>query len=278
MTTNEQYRQAAFPMTPPETRTPNIGVPPAVEPFTPRDAAKALIRPYVLRGDPLDDLKRGMMGQAGTDFHAQIGGSIAMDGARKKVRADQIGVSRVGAEPVSAVFSLAALYKEIRAEAEARPETPRTTDADVPVSSDDGPLVDRIDRDPAILPNRRLPHDFWPEFHLEWQFREENGMERVEAHEFAAMRDRSDGVSWPSAGDDDDTLPDAPRPDRFGGKGETVFDARRAKLDATIDVLANKVEQIVTGDGYRAYLKMLSRFHSYSANNIAFIWTSVPRQ
>ncbi len=299
MNENTPYHQGALDLTPHHTDAP-------VEPFTPRDAAKALIRAYVLRGDPIDDLKRGQMGQAGADFHAQIGGSIAVDGARKKIRRDQIGISRVGVEPAHAVFSLAALYKEIQAEAEARPETPEESDAATSALSDDGPLAERIDRDPAILPNRRLPNDFWPEFHAEWRFREQNDLPAVSPSEFVAMRDWADGLAAPGDGrwrmeperpaypewaplpddwradagwdaeGDSPALPDAPRADRFDRDGRTVFDARKEKLDATIDVLTKKVEQIVTGEGYRAYLKMLAKFHSYSANNIALILAQYP--
>src|SRR5689334_5697282 len=102
--------------------------------------------------------------------------------------------------------------------------------------------VPAIDRDAAVLPNRRLPNDFWPEFLFEWRFREQHGLPPVSPREFAAMRDRSDGVSWsvpdwaiggaygPSAGydGDEESFPEAPRGER------AVFDARRAKLDATI--------------------------------------------
>jgi hypothetical protein len=84
----------------------------------------------------------------------------------------------------------------------------------------------------------------------------------------------------PEEGDDEESeaaaLADAPRDDRFHRDRTTIFDARQAKLDATIDVLAKKVEQIVTGDGYRAYLKMLARFHAYSANNVALILAQYP--
>jgi alkylated DNA nucleotide flippase Atl1 len=125
-------------------------------------------------------------------------------------------------------------------------------DAPNAISLPDAPPMPPIDRDPDILPNRRLPHDFWPEFHLEWQFREEHGMAPVSPEER------------------DETLADAPRNER------TVFDARQARLDAAIDTLATKVEEIVTGDGYRAYLKMLAKFHSYSANNVALILAQLP--
>jgi len=293
------YRQGAFDLTPSNSHAPAADAAPAVERFTPRDAAKALIRPYVLRGDPLDDLKRGHLGSVGADFDAQIGGSIAVDGERKKIRRDRIGVSRVGGEPVSAIFSLAALYKEIQAEG----------DVALPVLSEDGPLADRIDRDPDVLPNRRLPNDFWPEFQAEWAFRERNDLPAVSPSEFVDMRDWADGLAAPGdarwrmdterpaypeweplpddwradEGWDEDeeavasaALPDASRDDLFASDGKTVFDARKEKLDATIDVLAKKVEQIVTGDGYRAYLKMLAKFHSYSANNIALILAQRP--
>jgi hypothetical protein len=151
----------------------------------------------------------------------------------------------------------------------------------------DVPGMPPIDRDPDVLPNRRLPDDFWAEFHAEWAFREQHSMVPVAPAEFADLRDFTDGVAWPvpdteiggafgpSRGYDDEFLADATRDDRLHGE-RTVFDARQAKLDATIDVLANKVEQIVTGDGYRAYLKMLSRFHSYSANNVALILAQYP--
>ncbi len=306
MNNNEQYRQGALDLTPPHTHALVADTTPAVEPFTPRDAAKALIRAYVLRGDPLDDLKRGQLGEVDADFEAQIGGSIAVDGARKKVRRDQIGVSHVGAEQMSAVFSLAALYKEIQAEADARPETPENIDSAMTTLSGDGPLVDRIDRDPDVLPNRRLPHDFWPEFYAEWRFRERNDLLAVSPSEFVDMRDWADGLAAPGdarwrmdttrpaypeweplpddwradegwdEGDEPAALPDAPHNDRFARDGKTVYDARKEKVDATIDVLARKVQEIVAGDGYRAYLKMLAKFHSYSANNIALILAQRP--
>ena len=45
------------------------------------------------------------------------------------------------------------------------------------------------------LASDRLPHDFWPEFHLEWEFREQHGMTPVSPAEFADMRDFSDGIA-----------------------------------------------------------------------------------
>jgi hypothetical protein len=158
-------------------------------------------------------------------------------------------------------------------------ETPASADTDG--ARDIAPLIEPIDRDPAVLPNRRLPNDFWPEFHHEWAFREEHGMTPVSPQEFADLRDWADGVTWPvpdgaiggASGPserDDDILRDAPRDEG------TVFDARKARLDATIDLLAGKIEQMVTGTEYRAWLRMLSRFHSYSANNVALILAQYP--
>jgi len=60
------------------------------------------------------------------------------------------------------------------------------------------PVTPSIAADPEGLPrglaSHRLPHDFWPEFHLEWEFRERHGMTPVAPAEFADMRDSSDGM------------------------------------------------------------------------------------
>ncbi|MHB8644651.1 MAG: ArdC-like ssDNA-binding domain-containing protein [Thermomicrobiales bacterium] len=277
----------------------------------PRDAAKALIRPSVLRGDPLETLMGSLMGSAGADFDAQIGGSIVGDGARRRarrrVRRDQIGVSRVGGAPVSAVFSLAELYREIRAEAEANPEAAGAEDADAsrvrkpalgyPVERPQGQFHT------LTSSSRRLgAGDFWPEYLHEVATRERLDLPDVSPDEFEDMRDWTDGslapadTAWPPEperppsvrstpeewregedGDDDaETWADAPRGAEARAKAETVFDARQARLDATIAVLTKKVEEIVTGEGYRAYLTMLARFHTYSANNVALILAQYP--
>ena len=63
----------------------------------------------------------------------------------------------------------------------------------------DEPIMPSIAADPEGLPrglaSDRLPNDFWPEFHLEWEFREAHGMTPVSPQEFADMRDFSDGVT-----------------------------------------------------------------------------------
>ncbi len=62
-------------------------------------------------------------------------------------------------------------------------------------------VMPSIADDPEDLPrglaSHRLPGDFWPEFHLEWAFREEHGMTPVSPVEFVDMRDWSDGLIEP---------------------------------------------------------------------------------
>ncbi|GEM_PF-1205239 len=152
--------------------------------------------------------------------------------------------------------------------------------------------------------SRRLgAGDFWPEYLHEVATRERLNLPAVSPDEFEDMRDWADGylgpadTTWPPAperppyvratpeewteaeeeGDEDaGTWADAPRRAEGKERAETVFDARQAKLDTTIAVLTKKVEEIVTGEGYRAYLTMLSRFHTYSANNVALILAQYP--
>ena len=42
--------------------------------------------------------------------------------------------------------------------------------------------------------------------------------------------------------------------------------------------LEQGIAAVLDGDGFARYLATLARFHMYSPNNVAFIWTSVPRQ
>lgn len=98
--------------------------------MTGREAAKQMIRPYVLRGDPLQWLIDGQMGSYRREWSAQIGNylcpEITFDDLRannarevrsrcRKLTARQIAGKPAGGE--WEVFSLPALYEEIRAEA-----------------------------------------------------------------------------------------------------------------------------------------------------------------
>jgi hypothetical protein len=148
--------------------------------------------------------------------------------------------------------------------------------------------------------SRRLgAGDFWPEYRHEVATRERLGLPAVSPDEFADMRDWTDGylapaeMAWPpepeqppyvraapearrEADEDGEAWADASRGEGAKGKAETVFDARQARLDATLAVLTNKIEQIVAGEEYRAYLRMLAKFHTYSANNVALILAQCP--
>ncbi|MDQ2784740.1 MAG: ArdC-like ssDNA-binding domain-containing protein [Chloroflexota bacterium] len=174
----------------------------------------------------------------------------------------------------------------------AEPHTPEST----PIRPVERPENQFHIRTPS---SRRLGEgNFWPEYLHEVQTRERLGLPDVSPDEFEDMRDWTDGYlapadsAWPPVPErppyvrqapetwteareeregDSEAWADAPRSER-----KIVFDARQAKLDATIEVLAHKVEQIVTEEGYRAYLKMVSRFHPYSANNIALILAQCP--
>ena len=90
--------------------------------MTGREAAKQMIRPYVLRGDPLQWLIDGQMGSYCREYSAQIGNYLCPPEVLedrsircRKLTARQIAGKLAGGE--WEVFSLPALYDEIRAEA-----------------------------------------------------------------------------------------------------------------------------------------------------------------
>ena len=70
---------------------------------TAKEAAKALIRPYVLRGDTIKQLKDSYMGSTNSEYSASI-------------RGNKIIVDRVNSSKVSESFSLDKIYKEIESE------------------------------------------------------------------------------------------------------------------------------------------------------------------
>ena len=81
---------------------------------TPEDAAKDMIRSYVLRGDSLKSIKDGQMGQAGGEYDAGIGGYVN----GKPIGSDKIAVTKFNGETLKepAIFSLSKLYEGIKAE------------------------------------------------------------------------------------------------------------------------------------------------------------------
>jgi hypothetical protein len=86
-------------------------------------------------------------------------------------------------------------------------QTPRSQDSaehqeptpDATFHHGDEPVMPSIAADPEGMPHgfasHRIPDDFWHEFHLEWEFREQHGMTPVSPAEFADMRDFSDGMT-----------------------------------------------------------------------------------
>jgi DNA-binding protein Fis len=76
---------------------------------TPKQAAIQLIESYVKRGESIQSLKNGQMGEAGGDFSAQIGGYIN----GKKYSTDNILVTKLNGKEVNEVFSLKKIYDEI---------------------------------------------------------------------------------------------------------------------------------------------------------------------
>jgi len=94
------------------------------EQHSPRDLAKALIRPYVQRGESVASLAASMMGAASADGYAQIGGYAALPGdvnaehgRSVRLRRDEVAVTQVGGAPCLHRFSLAELHAEILQEA-----------------------------------------------------------------------------------------------------------------------------------------------------------------
>lgn len=85
--------------------------------MTARDAAKDLIRQYVLRGDTIEQLVAGGMGCWCPRYQAQIGGYACPDDGPpcRRIGARQIAAKVPGGK--HEFFSLAELMAEIRREA-----------------------------------------------------------------------------------------------------------------------------------------------------------------
>lgn len=86
---------------------------------TAKDAAKDLIRDYVLRGDSLESLKSGQGGSFNGRYNAQIGGY--QDGIN--IGANKIQVSKLNGKDVSEVFSLKKLFDEVSTEKKPKTKT-----------------------------------------------------------------------------------------------------------------------------------------------------------
>jgi len=53
---------------------------------------------------------------------------------------------------------------------------------------------------------------------------------------------------------------------------------RDEKMREVLATLEQGIAAILDGDDFARYLATLARFHMYSPNNVAFIWTSRARQ
>jgi len=155
------------------------------------------------------------------------------------------------------------------------------------------PLIGRPDQFPMhVTSNRAVPGEAWAEYRLEAEFRATAGLPPVSPAEFAAMTDWGDRFPTMDRVTHDETasrLHDGPEGERPCFRQETakptkvvientVFDARQERVARAMETLTHGVEGITTSEGYRHYLEAMSRFHTYSANNIALIWTSHMRQ
>lgn len=78
-----------------------------------RDAAIALIRVYVERGDSYQHLKESLLGSYNSQYRAGIGVSGGSVACQPK-NSDSITVSWLEGEPICAHFSLRQLFDEIR--------------------------------------------------------------------------------------------------------------------------------------------------------------------
>ncbi len=78
-----------------------------------RDAAKALIRQYVERGDSYQSLKESLMGRYGSDYRAGIGVSGGSSTCAPK-NSDSITVTWLEGNEVCQHFSLKQLFDEIK--------------------------------------------------------------------------------------------------------------------------------------------------------------------
>ena len=80
-----------------------------------RELAKKMIAPYVLRGDSLESLMDGQMGQYGSDADVAIHGNVFDENMKliHEGKRDEIVVSEIAGKHCCYVFKLKTLYNEI---------------------------------------------------------------------------------------------------------------------------------------------------------------------
>ncbi len=161
------------------------------------------------------------------------------------------------------------------------PATQEARDADTPSLT--ALLISRPDQfHTHVSSNRPMPGEGWAEYRLEAEFRATAGLPPVSPAEFAAMTDWGDRFPTMDRGTHDGTEGERPRFRQETAKPtkvvieNTVFDARQERVARAMETLTHGVECITTSEGYRRYLEAMSRFHTYSANNVVLIHTQAP--
>lgn len=77
--------------------------------MTPIDLTIKMLRPYIERGDTIQDTKAGQMGSFGSDGYVQIGGYAN----GKHYSTDYVVVSKVGNNECLQVFKLKDIYDRV---------------------------------------------------------------------------------------------------------------------------------------------------------------------
>lgn len=78
--------------------------------MTPREAAINFIKPYVDRGDTIEDLKSSRMGHMEKGLWVEIGGYVN----HKNIGSNKILVKELNGKIINEVFNLTELYNEIK--------------------------------------------------------------------------------------------------------------------------------------------------------------------
>ena len=81
--------------------------------MTPKELAKDLIRPYVLRGDSVENLANSRLGYVSQETRVQIGGFVTVNGDPYQVSNRKVAVTKIEGKTCLHFFSLKALYAEI---------------------------------------------------------------------------------------------------------------------------------------------------------------------
>lgn len=75
-----------------------------------REVAIKLIKPYVRRGDSLDNLISGQLGFGSMEYSAGIGGYVN----GKPIKRDELAITRVNGKECVHIFKVKKLYDEIK--------------------------------------------------------------------------------------------------------------------------------------------------------------------